>query len=76
VDIKEDFDTIREFLSELDVDKPVVLSDPDGRIAGKYQVRFLPTTFFIGSDGRVRDMIFGEIFDAKELRDSARKLLK
>jgi thiol-disulfide isomerase/thioredoxin len=76
VDIKEDFDTIGAFLSELNVDKPVVLSDHDGKIAGKYQIRFLPTTFFIGSDGKVKDMIFGEIFDAKELRQSAGKLLK
>jgi thiol-disulfide isomerase/thioredoxin len=76
VDIKEDFDTIHDLLDELKVDKPIVLSDPDGKIAGEYRIKFLPTTYFIGADGTVKDMIFGEIFDAKELRESARKLLK
>jgi thiol-disulfide isomerase/thioredoxin len=76
VDIKEDFETIGEFLAELKVDKPIVLSDRYGKVLEKYQVRFLPTTYFIGADGTVKDMIFGEILDAKELRDSVKKLLK
>ena len=76
VDIKEDFDEINEFLAGLKVDKPIVLSDRYGKVMGKYQIRFLPTTYFIGSDGTVKDMIFGEILDANELRDSVKKLLK
>lgn len=76
VDIKEDFDEINEFLAGLKVDKPIVLSDRYGKVMEKYQIRFLPTTYFIGSDGTVKDMIFGEIMDAKELRDSVKKLLK
>jgi thiol-disulfide isomerase/thioredoxin len=76
VDIKEDFDEIGAFLAGLKVDKPLVLSDRYGKVMEKYQIRFLPTTYFIGADGTVKDMIFGEIMDAKELRDSAKKLLK
>src|SRR3990172_221516 len=76
VDIKEDFDEIGAFLAELKVDKPIVLSDRYGKVMEKYQIRFLPTTYFIGADGTVKDMIFGEILDAKELRDSVKKLLK
>jgi hypothetical protein len=41
----------------------------------KIWVRF-PPTFFIGSDGRVKDVIFGEIKDKKELREKAGKLSK
>jgi thiol-disulfide isomerase/thioredoxin len=76
VDVKEDVDTIGAFLAELKVDKPVVLMDRYGKAGDKYQVRFLPTTFFIGADGLVKDIIFGEISDKRELMASAGKLLK
>jgi thiol-disulfide isomerase/thioredoxin len=76
VDLKEDVNTIDVFLTGLKVDKPLVLRDPDGKTAEKYGVRFLPVTFFIGSDGKVKHIIFGEMYDAKELRESAGKLLK
>jgi thiol-disulfide isomerase/thioredoxin len=76
VDVKEDVETISAFLAELKVDKPVVLMDRNGKAGDKYQVRFLPTTFFIGADGRVKDIIFGEIIDKRELLASVVKLLK
>ncbi len=75
VDVKEDFNTIDSFLTGLKVDKPVVLSDLHGKIAELYGVRFLPVTFFIGADGTVKHIIFGEIDNAKEVRKSAGKLL-
>jgi len=75
VDVKEDFNTIDSFLTGLKVDKAVVLSDLHGKIAELYGVRFLPVTFFIGADGTVKHIIFGEIDNAKEVRKSAGKLL-
>jgi cytochrome c biogenesis protein CcmG/thiol:disulfide interchange protein DsbE len=72
----EDFDTIRELLGELKVSKPLVLSDQHGTVAEKYGVRFLPVTFFIGSDGKIKDVIFGGISGEKELRERAGKLTK
>jgi thiol-disulfide isomerase/thioredoxin len=41
---KEDFDQIEELLKELNVTKPLVLSDRHGKVGEKYGVRFLPTT--------------------------------
>lgn len=76
VDVKEDIDTIDALLSELKVDKPVVLSDRYGTVAEKYGVRFFPATFFIGADGKIKDIIFGEIQSEKELKASANKLAK
>jgi len=76
VNLKEDIDTIRALLDELKVDKPIVLSDRHGSAAEKFGVRALPSTYFIGADGRVRLIIFGEIYNEKELRDGAGKLLK
>ena len=76
VDVKEDADIIGALLAELKVDKPVVLSDRYGKTSEKYQVRFLPTTFFIGADGKVKDIIFGEITDQHMLKTTAEKLLQ
>lgn len=76
VDVKEDFNVINTLLAELKVNKPVVLSDRAGKIAESYQVRFFPTTFFIGSDGTVKDIIFGGIKDEAELRKSSGKLVQ
>lgn len=76
VGVRENFTTIETLLKELNVDKPVVLSDQTGRTSEQYQVRFLPVTFFIGSDGLIKDMIFGEIEDASEVRKSVEKLVQ
>jgi peroxiredoxin len=76
VDIKEDFETIRTLLAELKVDKPVVLSDADGKTAEMYGVRFLPVTFFIGADGSVKHLIYGEIKDEKALMDGVQALVQ
>ncbi len=76
INVKEDFSTINTLLSELKVDKPLVLSDRYGKVSEKYQIRFMPATFFIGSDGKIKHIIFGGIQDEKELRDSAVKLIK
>ena len=72
----EDFDQVRGLLSELKVTKPLVLSDQHGAVAEKYGVRFLPVTFFIGSDGKIKEVIYGEIEGEKELRERAGKLTK
>jgi peroxiredoxin len=76
VGFKEDSDTVGSLLAELKVDKPVALCDQDGKVGEKYGVRFLPTTFFIGSDGRVKNVVFGEIKEERELREKAGKLSK
>jgi len=76
VDVKEDSQAVRALLAELKVDKPVVLSDRDGRIAEKFGVRFFPTTFFINADGKVKDVIYGGINGEKELRQGVQELLK
>lgn len=72
----EDFDTLQGVLTELKVNKPLVLSDPSGKVGERYMLRFLPVTFFIGGDGKLKHIIFGEIESEKELRKIAEKLLK
>ncbi len=76
VNVKENFKTIQTLLAELKVDKPVVVSDRDGKTADMFGVRFLPTTFFIGADGKVRDVVYGGIKDGRELQEHVQKLLQ
>ncbi|MEK6581784.1 MAG: TlpA disulfide reductase family protein [Nitrospirota bacterium] len=73
----EDFDKINEMLSKIKVDKPIILSDVYSRIGAKYGVNGLPHTVFIGSDGKVKDIIRGELPNIeKVIREKAGKLLK
>ncbi len=76
IDVKESHDTIKALLKELKVDQPIVLSDADGKTGEQFGLRFLPTTFFIGADGNVKDVIYGGIESASQLRNSAGKLKK
>jgi thiol-disulfide isomerase/thioredoxin len=76
VNVKENLPAIKALLADLKVDKPLVLSDPNGKVSEQYQVRFLPVTFFIGRDGKIRHIIYGEIGSELALRDAAGTLLK
>jgi thiol-disulfide isomerase/thioredoxin len=76
VGVKEDHARIGALLSELQIAGPIVLSDGDGAVARQYEVKFLPTTFFIASDGTLRDVLFGGIKDDRELTKSIDRLLK
>lgn len=46
------------FVRELGLTFPIVL-DSRGSVSQLYRVRALPTTFFIGRDGMIRDMLIG-----------------
>ena len=76
IDLKESRDTIRELLRDLKVDQPIVLRDPDGTTGEKYEVRFLPTTFFVGADGKLKDVVYGGMETAGVVRAGAEKLVK
>jgi thiol-disulfide isomerase/thioredoxin len=76
IDVKENIATIKALLKELQVDQPIVLSDPDGKASESYEIRFLPITFFIGADGKLKDVIYGEIGSAGVLRAGADNLMK
>lgn len=50
---------------------------PHGWVGRKYMVKGLPMTFFISSDGKIKDILPGERHDfEKALREKAGKLLK
>jgi peroxiredoxin len=76
IDVKEDEKTIKALLGDLKVNKPLALSDRNGKVSEKYGVLFLPVTFFIGADGNVKSVIYGEIENEKKLKESAEKIAK
>ncbi len=49
---------VADFVRELELTFPIVL-DGRGSVSQLYRVRALPTTFFIGRDGMIRDMLIG-----------------
>lgn len=48
----------RQFLDSLEIQLPLLLDDR-GDVNRQYQVRALPTTFFISADGKIQELIVG-----------------
>ena len=72
---KEGFDAFMGMLEDLKVNKPVTLSDPYGKAGKEYGVYGLPVTVFIGADGKVKEIVRGEL-TGKALKEKAAKLFK
>lgn len=72
---KEGFDGFMGMLENLKVEKPVILSDPYGKAGKEYGVYGLPMTIFIGADGKVKDVVRGELA-GKALKEKAAKFIK
>jgi thiol-disulfide isomerase/thioredoxin len=70
---QDDLVNVNRFILEKQIAMPVFL-DTDGQISNLYQVRSLPTTFFIDSQGFVDDVVVGEMSEAL-VRIWAKKLL-
>lgn len=60
VNVDEPEPQIREFLSQIPVDFAILL-DPGKKAVEAWKVRVLPASFIIGSDGRVRYTVVGEL---------------
>ena len=58
IDIGEDPGTIKEFLTRYNLTLPVLL-DTNQEVAGKYNVEFIPATYFIDRDGIIQARVVG-----------------
>lgn len=63
------------FAEELGLEFPILL-DLDGKVSQLYQLRSLPTTFFIGRDGVIREVVIGGPMSEALLRIRVEELLK
>ncbi|MBI1801653.1 MAG: TlpA family protein disulfide reductase [Chloroflexi bacterium] len=70
----EDAETAAGFLRALQLNFPVGL-DRDGAIGARYQIRALPTTFFIDRNGVIQDVVYGGPMDAALLQSKVTALL-
>ena len=65
---------IKNFIDEFGLLLPVYL-DLDGTASSLYQVRALPTTFFIGADGKIQDVQVGGPLSEATIRVKVQDLL-
>lgn len=72
IDVKDSRTRATDLLNEFSVDFPVAY-DPQGQIAEGFRVQAMPTTFFLRSDGRIVDKVFGQISE-KRLAEGMGKL--
>lgn len=67
--------TVKEFLDSLDVDM-LTLLDSEGRASGRYRVRGLPTTVFIGPDGTIADIVIGGPITEAKLTQNVEQIMQ
>jgi peroxiredoxin len=73
VDMQEDPDDVAIFLGELSVSLPAVV-DSSGEVGKTYRVRGLPSTFFVGRDGMIKQAQLGEL-DGRLLETGISKIV-
>jgi thiol-disulfide isomerase/thioredoxin len=66
INFDEQAHVVQDFVDELNL-RFTILLDPGGKISDLYRVRAYPTTFFVGTDGKVRAYHVGLL--SKELVD-------
>ncbi len=64
-----------QFAAERGLSFPI-LFDRDGKISRQYEVRSMPTSFFIGADGVIREVVVGGPMSEGLLRSQAEQLLE
>lgn len=73
VNVGQDRTTVQSFVARLGIGYPALV-DESAATAKAYGVKALPTTFFVGGDGRIRNKLVGEA-DARTFERLARELL-
>lgn len=72
IDIGENPSVVKEFMENYDLSFPVLL-DIDQDVALEYNIRAIPTTFFIDKDGIIQDIKVGAFSSKTEIE---RRLIK
>jgi len=74
VNQNEDPKRVDDFAAELKLTFPLLL-DPGYVVNDRYRISLLPTTFFIGRDGVIRDVVFGGPMNRALIESKIDKLL-
>jgi len=73
IDVGENLAEVEEFIRDYSLTF-LVLLDMSGTVAEKYNIRAIPTTYFIDSDGIIRDMQIGAFSNVTEIKDILSKI--
>jgi thiol-disulfide isomerase/thioredoxin len=74
IDVQEDPDDVGVFLGDLKINLPAVV-DSSGEVVKTYRVRGLPSTFFVGADGVIKQAQLGEL-DGRSLEQGISKIVE
>jgi thiol-disulfide isomerase/thioredoxin len=75
VDLAEPPDVVSKYVAEIGLTFPIAL-DEDGEVSELYRVEALPTTFFVGRDGNIRDMAIGGPMTKAAIESKVADLMK
>jgi thiol-disulfide isomerase/thioredoxin len=75
VDVAESPDVVAKYVSEIGLTYPIAL-DASGAATELYRIEGMPTTFFVGRDGRIHDMVIGGPLTKAAIESQVAELLK
>ena len=75
VDVAESPDAVAQFVAEAGLTFPIAL-DTSGETTELYRIQGMPTTFFVGRDGQIKDMVIGGPLTQAAIESRVAELMK
>ena len=75
VDVAESPDAVAQFVAEAGLTFPIAL-DTSGETTELYRIQGMPTTFFVGRDGQIKDMVIGGPLTQAAIESKVAELMK
>jgi thiol-disulfide isomerase/thioredoxin len=75
VDVAESPDAVAQFVAEAGLTFPIAL-DASGETTELYRIQGMPTTFFVGRDGQIKDMVIGGPLTQAAIESKVAELMK
>ena len=75
VDVAESPDAVAQFVAEAGLTFPIAL-DTSGETTELYRIQGMPTTFFVGRDGLIKDMVIGGPLTQAAIESRVAELMK
>ena len=72
---QDSIENVQKFVNENNINFPILL-DQSGEVSNLYRIQSLPTSFFIGTDGVIREIVIGGPMAEALLFTRVEKLLK
>ena len=75
VDVAESSDVVAAYIAEGGLTFPIAL-DVSGETTELYRIQGMPTTFFVGRDGQIKDMVIGGPLTQAAIESRVAELMK